>query len=251
MVDTLTNDSLDFDRFHREELPARLAAGNGALAVDDARLIGPLAIRTPAGAYTYVAGTDTIEIVEGDETAKTVISLDAPSWEGLVRDLDTPPGLLYGGRCETVRGNPLRFVRWEPALRAMFHGRPVYDAELVDLHGLDPAATFTMDDVADHAEEMRDFFDTCGYVLRSQRVHARRDPRASSKTPRCWPTKHAKATRSRGGDATPRVRRCCAGCCARLRVRACARCTTTRACWRWPRSRRRGSPRGARASPTA
>ena len=146
-------------------LPARLAAGNGALAVDDARMIGPLAIRTPAGAYTYVPGTDTIEIVEGDEQAKTVIALDEESWEGLVSDLDTPPGLLYGGRVETVRGNPLRFVRWEPALRAMFHGRPVYDAALVDLHGLDPTATFTMDDVAARPGEMRDFLDTCGYAL--------------------------------------------------------------------------------------
>ena len=162
--DTL-GDTLDFDRFHREVLPARLAAGNGALAVADARLVGPLAIRTAAGAYTYVPGDDTIEIVEGDETAKTVIALDDESWLGLVSDLDTPPGLLYGGRVETVRGNPLRFVRWEPALRAMFHGRPVYDAALVDLHGLDPTQSFTMDDVAAHAPELRDFFDTCGYLL--------------------------------------------------------------------------------------
>ena len=165
MMETRYDDPLDFERFHREVLPARLAAGNGALAVDDARLIGPLAIRTPAGTYTYVAGTDTIEIVEGDENAKTVIALDDASWQGLVRDLDTPPGLLYGGRVETVRGNPLRFVRWEPALRAMFHGRPVYDAALVDLHGLDPTTTFTMDDVSERADSMRDFFDTCGYVL--------------------------------------------------------------------------------------
>jgi ectoine hydroxylase-related dioxygenase (phytanoyl-CoA dioxygenase family) len=170
MVETRTehpveNGPLDFHRFHREMLPARLAAGNGALAVDDARLIGPLAIRTSAGAYTYLPGADTIDIVEGDEHAKTVIALDDEAWQGLVRDLDTPPGLLYGGRVETVRGNPLRFVRWEPALRAMFHGRPVYDAALVDLHGLDPTTTFTRRDVAERAEATRDFFETCGYVL--------------------------------------------------------------------------------------
>ncbi len=165
MVDTRTDDPLEFERFHRDVLPARLAAGNGALAVEDARVIGPLAIRSPAGTYTYVAGKDTIDIVAGDEGAKTVIALDREAWEGLVRDLDTPPGLLYGGRVETIRGNPLRFVRWEPALRAMFHGRPVYDAALVDLHGLDPTATFTIDDVSARADDMRDFFDTCGYVL--------------------------------------------------------------------------------------
>ena len=146
-------------------MPARLAAGNGALAVADARLVGPLAIRTAAGAYTYVPTDDTIEIVEGDEAAKTVIALDDASWLGLVNDLDTPPGLLYGGRVETVRGNPLRFVRWEPTLRAMYHGRPVYDAALVDLRGLDPTQTFTMDDVAERGAELREFFDTCGFLL--------------------------------------------------------------------------------------
>ena len=170
MVDTRLEDSIDngpleFDRFHREVLPARLAAGNGALAADDARRIGPLAIRTPRGTFTYVPGGNTVSIVEGDETAKTVIAIDDAAWQGLVRDLDTPPGLLYGGRVETVRGNPLRFVRWEPALRAMYHGRPVYDAARVDLHGLDPAATFTMEDVAANTTEMRDFLETCGYVL--------------------------------------------------------------------------------------
>jgi len=111
MVDTRYDDPLEFDHFHREVLPARLAAGNGALAVSDARLICPLAIQTPSGTYTYVPRTDTIDIVAGDENAKTVIALDDASWQGLVRDLDTPPGLLYSGRVETVRGNPLRFVR--------------------------------------------------------------------------------------------------------------------------------------------
>jgi ectoine hydroxylase-related dioxygenase (phytanoyl-CoA dioxygenase family) len=166
MVETLVDDGpIDFEQFHREELPARLAAGNGALAADDARKIGPLAIRTPAGTFTYVPADGTVDIVEGDATAKTVIAIDDAAWQGLVRDLDTPPGLLYGGRVETVRGNPLRFVRWEPALRAMYHGRPVYDAAIVDLHGFDPTASFTMPDVANDTDTMRGFLDACGYVI--------------------------------------------------------------------------------------
>ena len=165
MVDTMRDDLLDFDRFHREVLPGRLAAGNGALAASDARAIGPLAIRTAGSTFTYVPGADTIAIVEGDADAKTVIALDDESWRGLASDLDTPPGLLYGGRVETVRGNPLRFVRWEPALRAMYHGRPVYDAAQVDLHGLDPSASFTLADLDARPDALRDFLETCGYVL--------------------------------------------------------------------------------------
>ena len=170
MVDTRLDDStvddpIEFDRFHRDVLPRRLVAGNGALAAGDACKIGPLAIRTPAGAFTYVPTDDTIEIVVGEDAAKTVIALDDESWRGLARDLDTPPGLLYAGRVEVVRGNPLRFVRWEPALRAMYHGRPVYDAERVDLHGLDPTAAFTMADVSARPDDVRNFLATCGYVL--------------------------------------------------------------------------------------
>ena len=159
-----------FDRFHREVLPARLAAGNGALAFGDARRIGSLAIRTPEGAYTYAIGDGTIDVVPGDDDALTAIELDAEAWAGLVQDLDTAPGLLYGGRVHLVRGNPLRFVRWEPALRAMFHGRPIFDPEAVDLRTrdgapLDPADSFTLTDLAKRPDEARHFLDTAGYLL--------------------------------------------------------------------------------------
>ena len=226
MVDIRLEDSIDsgpleFDRFHREVLPERLAAGNGALAAGDARKIGPLAIRTPRGTFTYVPGADTVSIVEGDATAKTVIAIDDAAWQGLVRDLDTPPGLLYGGRVETVRGNPLRFVRWEPALRAMYHGRPVYDAARVDLHGLDPTATFTMEDVAASTAEMRDFLETCGYVLVRdvftpeeiagflEDVDVLRDEAREGDKMSWW------------GRRRDRVRPCCAACCVRQPVLAC------------------------------
>ena len=51
---------LDFHRFHREELPRRLRAGNGALAARDARRLGSLAFRLPDGAaYTYLPAATT------------------------------------------------------------------------------------------------------------------------------------------------------------------------------------------------
>jgi Phytanoyl-CoA dioxygenase (PhyH) len=164
----MTTAQLDFHRFHLDELPARLAAGNGALAVEDARRIGSLAIRTPTGAYTYVPGDTTIDVVAGDDDAKTVIAIDEDTWRALVSDLDTPPAMFYGGRVEALRGNPLRFVRWEPALRAMFHGRPVYDAARVDLRGVDPATSYTMADVEARPDVMREFLDVCGFLLLRQ-----------------------------------------------------------------------------------
>lgn len=41
---------LDFHRFHREELPALLAAGRGALAAPAAQRLGGIAFRLPDGA---------------------------------------------------------------------------------------------------------------------------------------------------------------------------------------------------------
>lgn len=61
----------------------------------------------------------------------------------------------------------MQFVRWEPRLRAMFHGRPIFDpehAELRNLDGtpLDPSHAFRE---GDPSEEMAHFLRTTGYLL--------------------------------------------------------------------------------------
>src|SRR5262245_49078230 len=139
---------LDFHRYHRDELPALLRAGRGALAARGARALGSLAFRLTGGdAYTYVPGAAGMDVVAGDGAADTVIELAPELWQNLVHELDAAAGLLYGGRAKCLRGNALRWVAWEPALRAMWSGRPVYhasEAQLLDRRGaaLDPATTF-------------------------------------------------------------------------------------------------------------
>jgi ectoine hydroxylase-related dioxygenase (phytanoyl-CoA dioxygenase family) len=159
---------VDFTAFHRTDLPARLASGNGALAAEDVAEVGALGIRLAGtgAAFTYVPVAGGIDVVEGDEPARSVVELDEVSFSGLVHDLETAPGLLYRDRVRKVRGNPMRFVRWEAALRAMFHGRPIFDAsEPVRSrrsgHVLDPAATFTPESPVD---EMADFLASMGYL---------------------------------------------------------------------------------------
>lgn len=158
---------LDFHDFHRVELPRRLARGNGALAAVDARDLEPLAFQLPGGAaYTYVPREDGLDVIPGDERAHTVIELDAASWQGLVHELETPPGLLYASRARSRRGNAMYFVRWDPALRAMYTGRPIFDpatARLEDRDGrpLDPRRAFAPDE---DAEDMAHFLRTAGYL---------------------------------------------------------------------------------------
>jgi Phytanoyl-CoA dioxygenase (PhyH) len=159
---------LDFDRFHREELPRRLAAGNGALAARGAARLRSLAFRLPDGAaYTYVPAEGAISVVPGDDAADTVIELQPELWRNFVNELDAAAGLLYGGRARCLRGKAIRWLDWEPALRAMLQGRPVYDAErlaLTDRRGapLDAAAVFALD--SDRAD-MAHFLRTAGYLF--------------------------------------------------------------------------------------
>ena len=159
---------LDFHRFHREELPLRLAAGNGSLAARGARRLGSFAFRLPSGdAYTYLPREDGVAVVPGDEQADTVIELEPELWQNVVNELDAAAGLLYGGRAKCRRGKPMRWLDWEPVLRAMISGRPIYDPEnpgCEDRHGrpLDPARSFAP---GDDREDMAHFLRTAGYLF--------------------------------------------------------------------------------------
>jgi ectoine hydroxylase-related dioxygenase (phytanoyl-CoA dioxygenase family) len=157
---------LDFDEYHREELPRLLAQGREALAAEEAALRGSLAIRVDSGAYTYQIRAGHLEIVPGDAAAETVVGLDRESWEGLVHDLESTAGLLYSGRARKLRGDLMQFVMWEPALRALYQGIPVHDPDLplLDAKGepLDPASTFRLED---DLEQMTAFMQLAGYIL--------------------------------------------------------------------------------------
>jgi hypothetical protein len=163
-----TETPLDFHDYHRETLPTLLRSGRGAMAARGVGRLGALAFRLPEGdAYSYVPEGDGMAVVAGDAAADTVIELDEEIWRNLVGELDAAAGLLYGGRARCVRGNALRWVSWEPALRAMWSGRPVYEPdelELLDRHGdaLDTATSFTPDS---NRGDMAHFLRTAGYLF--------------------------------------------------------------------------------------
>jgi hypothetical protein len=157
--------SIDFEQFHRHDLPGLLAAGNDRLAAA-ARGRGSLAFRVDGRAYTYRRASDAVEIVSGDEAADVVIELSRDDWAGVVQETMTAPGLLYGGKVKCLRGDAIEFVSWEPALRAMYNGRPVWNPneELLDHSGdpLDPARGFRLDD---DRVAMAHFLRTAGFLV--------------------------------------------------------------------------------------
>jgi hypothetical protein len=159
----------DFERYHREELPALLAGGRAPLVARAARGLAPFAFRLrEGGAFTYRPSEAGVELIPGDAEAASVIELERAAWEGLVAELEAPAGLLYAGRLRCVRGEGMDAMAWEPALRALYNGVPPWDAEeaarLTDRRGdpLDPEATFTP---ASDAADMAHFLATAGYLF--------------------------------------------------------------------------------------
>ncbi|MEM7408747.1 MAG: phytanoyl-CoA dioxygenase family protein [Myxococcota bacterium] len=161
--------SLDFDHYHQVELPRLLAEGRGALAAaDDLEAIGALAFRLPSGsAYTYRPIPGGVAVEPGEASARVVVELAPHLWADLVRDLESASGLLYSGRVTLRRGSGMRFVRWEPGLRALYHGRRVFDPDTVDLRDaagspLDPHQHFRL---GDDRDAMAHFLRTAGFLL--------------------------------------------------------------------------------------
>ena len=138
-----------------------------------ARSLRPLGVRIRESGERFTcriewipSGLSRLVQAPGIEGAETVVGLDRESWEGIGRDLESAAGLIYGGRIESLRGDLMHFVHWEPALRWVFTGRPVYDPESIDLRDrngdpLDPARGFRPDD---DREEMAHFLRTTGYL---------------------------------------------------------------------------------------
>ena len=110
---------------------------------------------------------DGVELSPGAERAKTQVELSQASFVGLTLDLESPAGLIYGARARALRGDLMDFMQWEPALRWLYTGRPVYDPSAVDLRGLrgeplDPAHAFRL---GDDREAMAHYLRTVGYVF--------------------------------------------------------------------------------------
>jgi hypothetical protein len=159
---------IDFDEFHLVDLPARLAAGNGALARVDLDGVRPLAFQLDDGrAYTYSATDDGIAITPGHATARTIVELTPEDWCEFVWELRSCFALFYADRVKIPLGSFGHLARWEPALRAAYDEQPIYElADPLPVLGrggkpLDLQRTFTLDDSDD---DMRDFLTRAGYI---------------------------------------------------------------------------------------
>ena len=161
--------SIDFDDFHRVELPRRLREGVNEKIFWDVSGAAPIAIRLAGGpAYSYVARRDRVEIVPGiTDDAEVVLDIPYIAWQDYVYEFRTRFGLLYSHAVEFVRGDFEKWDAWEPALRCLYSGRPIYNPaalNFVDLDGapLDLHRSFTLDD---RPEDLAHFLRTTGFLV--------------------------------------------------------------------------------------
>ena len=151
---------VDFVEFHRVSVP-KLLADHGALAGPDVATVEPLAIRVRDDAFTYFPAAGTVEVVEGDADAAAVAVLEPDVWSEFAHELRSCFGLMIGDVVSFDRGDFASLMRWEPALRAIWHGRPIYDEAAVQaVADLDLGRSFAPDD----ADGIRDFIARTGFV---------------------------------------------------------------------------------------
>ena len=161
---------IDFDVFHREILPARLLDGVNEDVAWDVEGRSPIALGLPDGrAYSYRCRGGHVEVepgVAGD--ARTVLEIvDHESWLDYLYEFRTRYGLLYSNAVRFVRGDFDSWDDWEPAIRCMYSGRPIYDPDSCDFRDregapLDLQRSFEPDD---DPEDMSHFLRTTGFLV--------------------------------------------------------------------------------------
>jgi hypothetical protein len=129
-------------------LPVHLAGERGAAAAHDTADIAPLTLVVDGLPFTYASDGATITVTPAaDEGARAVVVLSRPAWSDLVQLLRTVPSLALAGYLTFARGGFGHLSRWEPALRCLYAGIPIYDPATADLDGVDLARTFAFADM--------------------------------------------------------------------------------------------------------
>lgn len=161
--------AVDFDAFHCHELPDRLAAGGDERVAWDVAEAAPFAFQlTDGSAWSYVPDGGRLTIRPGVvQDAGLVIEITSEAWQDYVHELRTRIGLLYSGAVKFRVGSYDDWDAWEPALRSLYSGTPIYDVDRLDL--LDPAGVpldldrkFTLDD---DPRQMAHFLRKTGYLV--------------------------------------------------------------------------------------
>ncbi len=125
----------------------------------------PLTLDVDDDVVTFTVDGDRLEVrARADDVLR--VELGREAFSDLVQDVSSTFGAQMMGRAQVVRGAFDRFLEWEPVLRCLLDGRPVYEPGTIafrDRSGapLDLHRAFTLDD--DH-DELGHFLAEAGYL---------------------------------------------------------------------------------------
>lgn len=129
---------------------------HGDLVADEIerRQLPPLRIESGDLGVTLSADDGSLAVTTSPDRAGVVAVVTETGLSNLAQDMQTPMGLAMTSRVEITTGRLDDWLAWEPALHALFDGRPPYRegaVELVEKDGspLDLHRSFTLDDDAD------------------------------------------------------------------------------------------------------
>jgi hypothetical protein len=136
-------------------------AGCAAVRLD----LAPLTLDVEGERITMETDSDGLTIRHGGDDA-LVVALDRQAFSDLMQDAASTFGLQMTGRAEIKQGSVDAFVAWEPVLRSLLDGRPVYEPGTITFHThdgsrLDLERSFTFDDAP---EEMGQFLAQAGFL---------------------------------------------------------------------------------------
>ena len=161
---------VDFDAFHQETLPERLAEGVNERVAWDVAGKDPISIGLPDGRfYTYRCREGRILVEPGQaRDARTILEIvDHESWLDYLYEFRTRYGLLFSNAVRFVRGDFETWDEWEPAIRCMYSGRPIYDPARIEFRDLagDPLDLHRSFEADDDPEEMSNFLRQTGFLV--------------------------------------------------------------------------------------
>ena len=143
----------------------REAPGEGASQAHSGATLSGSPTYSESLTLSFEAGRLVVRPGVGDDSACTA-ELSAKTLEMLAEDLEACAGLIYSDRVRAASGDLMHFMHWEPALRWLWTGRPVYDPERVSLAGpngevFDPLRSFRLDE---DPETQRAYLAAVGYL---------------------------------------------------------------------------------------
>ena len=123
----------------------------------------PLAFRLPDGrgvTYRFADGVVTFEMSVADDAA-TIIELDEAAFAAFATEYLTAPGLQIQQMVHYAAGGFEAFDAWEPLLRHLYAGRPVYDPAALD--GVDLTVEFEWG--VDSLDDISAYFRLTGFAV--------------------------------------------------------------------------------------